>query len=80
MPAILRGFRTYFWSHDGGDPPHVHVERGSATAKFWLAPVALASNAGFTPREVNAVLRLVRKQETNLLEDWRAFFNAEEIL
>jgi len=29
MPTILRvdGFRVYFYSHEPGEPPHVHVDR-----------------------------------------------------
>jgi len=77
MPTILRvdGFRVYFYSHEPGEPPHVHVDRGGSTAKVWLEPVAIASNAGFTAREVGDVLRLVRTHQQKLLEAWRGFFN-----
>jgi hypothetical protein len=29
-------FRFYFVKHDPKEPPHVHMERGGAAAKFWL--------------------------------------------
>lgn len=48
MPTVLRvqGFRFHFWSHEPNEPPHVHVDQGGASAKVWLQPVTLASNAG----------------------------------
>jgi hypothetical protein len=49
MPTVLRieGFRLYFYSHEPNEPAHVHVDRGEASAKVWLEPVALARNLGF---------------------------------
>jgi hypothetical protein len=77
MPTILRidGFRGYFYSHEPGEPPHVHVDRGSSTAKIWLEPVAIAGNAGFPARELAEVLRLVRTHQQMLLEAWHGFFD-----
>ncbi|MGH7393728.1 MAG: DUF4160 domain-containing protein, partial [Candidatus Rokuibacteriota bacterium] len=38
MPTVLRSgpYRFFFYSGDGGEPPHIHVEREDNTAKFWL--------------------------------------------
>ncbi|MEK9565084.1 MAG: DUF4160 domain-containing protein [Deltaproteobacteria bacterium] len=38
MPTVLlvRGWRFFFYSNEGQEPPHIHVKRGSAQAKFWL--------------------------------------------
>ena len=76
MPTILRaeGFRAYFYSHEPNEAPHVHVDRGGASAKVWLDPVALARNAGFTARELGEVLALVRRHRDVLLEAWHGFF------
>ena len=51
MPTVLRSgpYRVYFYSHEPDEPPHVHVDRDDQSAKFWLAPVALARNFGFSP-------------------------------
>jgi hypothetical protein len=78
MPTILRisGFRVYFYSHEPGEPPHVHVDRGGATAKVWLEPVAVAGNSGFSARELGDVLRLTRSRQEEFLEAWHDFFNA----
>jgi hypothetical protein len=78
VPTILRinGFRVYFYSHEPAEPPHVHVDRGGATAKVWLQPVAIASNAGFPARELADVLFLVRTHQQMLSEAWYGFFDA----
>ena len=77
MPTVLRadGFRLYFYSHEPGEPPHVHVDRGGATAKVWLDDGTLAGSAGFSAKELGLVLRLVRTHRQQLLEAWRGFFD-----
>ena len=76
MPTILRAgpYRIYFVSHDLGEPPHVHVDRDDQSAKFWLAPVALARNLGFGAAELRRVRRLVEEHEPALLEAWNGYF------
>lgn len=76
MPTVLRvaGFRFYFYSHEPNEPPHVHVDRSGASAKIWLDNVALASNAGFSAKELGDVLRLVVAHQAQLLEAWHGFF------
>ena len=53
---------------------HVHVDRSGASAKIWLDRVAVASNAGFSARELGEALRLVRAHQAQLLEAWHDFF------
>jgi hypothetical protein len=38
VPTVLRwnGYRFFFFSNEGAEPPHIHVDKGGATAKFWL--------------------------------------------
>ena len=52
MPVIHREgpYRFYFLSLDRGEPPHVHVGRDRALAKFWLSPVQLQSAGSFSRR------------------------------
>jgi hypothetical protein len=61
MPTIFRGdgFRVYFYSREQGEP-HVHIDRGGATAKVCLENVVLAGSGGFSARDLGDVLRLVR--------------------
>ncbi len=41
MPTVMNiaGYRFFFYSLEGTEPPHIHIERDAATAKFWLDPV-----------------------------------------
>ena len=31
----------FFFSREGNEPPHIHVESAENAAKFWLRPVTL---------------------------------------
>ena len=78
MPVIERigPYRVYFYSHDRGEPPHVHVDRDDKTAKFWLTPVVIAYNIGFRPKELRDIRRLVNEHAAEFLEVWNDNFGA----
>jgi hypothetical protein len=78
MPTLLRAgpYRVYVYSHEPNEPAHVHVDRDELTAKFWLAPVALSYNLGFAAVELTRIQRLLKDNETGLLEKWHARFGA----
>ena len=77
MPTVLRSgpYRFLFYSSDAEEPPHVHVERGESSAKFWLSPVRLQSSGGFKPVEVCRLQRLVEQHREALVRSWDAYFN-----
>ncbi|MHB8653163.1 MAG: DUF4160 domain-containing protein [Terriglobia bacterium] len=64
----------YFYSHEPNEPPHVHVDRDDQSAKFWLNPIALARNLGFGPSELRRIQRMLKENETLLMEKWNARF------
>jgi hypothetical protein len=76
MPTVLRieGYRFFFYSLEGSEPPHIHVERGEDVAKFWLAPVSLARSYGFRSHELNRLRALVIEQRLTFMEAWDAHF------
>jgi hypothetical protein len=76
MPTILRRgpYRFYFWSHELGELPHVHVDRERFSAKFWLEPVELARNLGFRPHELREIRSIINDNVTELLEAWHGHF------
>ncbi len=76
MPTVLRSgpYRFYWYSHEPGEPPHVHVDRDEKSAKFWLNPVALARNFDFSARELGKIETIVQKNETSLVEAWNEDF------
>ena len=68
-PTVLRSgpYRFYFHSHEPNEPPHVHVDRDDQSAKFWLSPVAVATNLGFSAKELNKVFHLIRDNEADAI-------------
>jgi len=76
MPTILRSgpYRVYFHSHEPNEPPHVHVDRDDMSAKFWLRPVSLARNLGFSALELRRIQRLIEANEEEFLEKWHESF------
>ncbi|MGC1273146.1 MAG: DUF4160 domain-containing protein [Planctomycetaceae bacterium] len=78
MPTVLQSglYRFYFYSHEPNEPPHVHVDRDDLSAKFWLQPVHLARNFGFSARELRRIQKLVVHNQTAFLEAWNGYFGA----
>lgn len=72
MPTIKRigRYRFVFFSNEGNEPPHIHAKADGNEAKFWLGPVALASNYGFKVHELNTIKRIVEQYEQEFLEAW----------
>jgi hypothetical protein len=77
MPTVLKTgpYRLYFYSHEPNEPPHVHVDRDRLSAKFWLNPVGLARNLGFSAKELRQIERVVAAHQTQLLEKWNGYFS-----
>jgi hypothetical protein len=50
------------------------VERDDDQAKFWLQPVAVASNGGFSAKELRNVEAIVVEYHSALLRSWNEFF------
>ncbi|HST57177.1 MAG TPA: DUF4160 domain-containing protein [Longimicrobium sp.] len=67
-------YRLYFYSHEPNEPPHVHVDRDECSAKFWLMPVALADNVGFSARELRRIEEIVTENRSKLRKAWHDYF------
>jgi len=76
MPTLLRveGFRFFFFSNEGQEPPHVHVGRGDGVAKLWFAPVRLVYAHGLTPAELRRARELTVEHEGTFVERWHDYF------
>lgn len=72
MPTVLRvdGYRFFFYSNEGNEPPHIHVQKAEKYAKIWLHPIELADVVGFSSKEVNRIEAIVIEHRTQLLEAW----------
>ncbi|MDI6760154.1 MAG: DUF4160 domain-containing protein [Candidatus Brocadiaceae bacterium] len=76
MPTVLRieKFRFFFFSNEGKEPPHIHVESNDKYAKFWLKPVQLAKSAGYNAKELNEIRKLILENADLLKEKWYGHF------
>lgn len=76
MPTIddIGPYKLFFYSAEGTEPPHVHVRRDRATAKFWLAPVRLANSRRFSDHELRSLQILVQDNEQKIMEAWDEHF------
>lgn len=76
MPTILviEGFRFYFYSNEGTEPAHVHVEKGDGIAKYWLQPVELVNSHGFTRTELRRAREIVEQNVAVFTERWNEYF------
>lgn len=73
MPSIRNvsgPYRLFFYSFDCGEPRHVHVQRERNLCKFWLEPLALSNNDGFSARELNQIRSLIHSRMEQILEAW----------
>jgi hypothetical protein len=79
MPTVLRvsGFRFFFYSLEGSEPVHIHVEQGDRVAKFWLNPVRVAESHGFRVHELNRLQALVIEHRLSFVEAWNAHFGRQ---
>jgi len=77
MPTVLRvgPYRLFFYSGNGDEPSHIHIERDDSMAKFWLEPVRYQRSWGFSRKELNRIQRLVEEHNEELLRSWDENFN-----
>lgn len=73
MPTVKNipgPYRFFFYSFDCNEPQHVHVRRERMVCKFWLEPLSLAQNHGFSARELNQIRASIQEHLTRILEAW----------
>ncbi|HEX9975294.1 MAG TPA: DUF4160 domain-containing protein [bacterium] len=73
MPTIKNipgPYRFFFYSFDCNEPTHVHVQKENKTCKFWVEPIILVKNYGFSPKELNAVRKITESNKDKILEAW----------
>lgn len=79
MPKVFswNGFRFHFFANEGDprEPPHIHVTRAGATAKFWLSPgVELAYNRGYDARTAKRLREVIALRRSEIEEAWNEYF------
>lgn len=77
MPSVFRtppeGYRFFFYSNEGTEPPHVHVEKGGGRCKYWLTG-ELAWSDGLSPAQLRTIRRILRERLQEIREAWDAHF------
>lgn len=63
-------YRIFFYSFDCGEPKHVHIQREKLVCKYWLEPICLSKNSGFSPKELGSIRKLIETNLPKILEAW----------
>ncbi len=76
MPTVLRllGWRFHFYSDEGAEPAHIHVDTGDGECKFWLSPVRLARSERVKPADLRRIEAATIEHEAYFLEKWHEYF------
>lgn len=76
MPTVLRvgPYRLFFFSNEGTEPPHIHVESAGKYAKYWISPVVHERSSGFRAHELAEIRRIIEENETLIEEKWNEHF------
>jgi hypothetical protein len=76
MPTVLRSgrYRFFFFSNEGSEPAHIHVEGGDGYAKLWLEPTVLAAAHGLNVKELREIREIVLEHKIEIIEAWNEHF------
>jgi hypothetical protein len=68
MPEVFRedGYRFFFFSLEGTEPSHVHVESAEKYAKFWLNPIALVESRRMNSADLTKVRKIIENVRMRL--------------
>ena len=77
MPTIFRklGFRFFFYSDEGNEPPHIHVEKGEGRGKYWIDPVEKEYMENFNRQDEKKVDNIVHEKQNYFKKRWYEFFS-----
>jgi len=70
VKGIPGPYRFFFYSFDCNEPKHVHVRREWMVCKFWLTPVVLEANHGFSTRELKVIRTYIEEYHQRLVGAW----------
>jgi hypothetical protein len=75
MPTALRSgpYRIYFYAYDCKEPRQVHVDRDNLSAQFWLDPLSLVENRGFSRKELRDIEEIIKNDMETLKNAWDTF-------
>ena len=80
MPTVLiiSGWRFFFYSNEGNEPVHIHVEKAEMECKFWLKREVFEIQEAFSYKMPSRAKREVRKiiyeHFDYIVEEWDEYF------
>ena len=74
----LGSYRFHFYSDEGNEPPHIHVETSDGECKFWLDTVRLARNKGVSPQSIRQIERIIFEYHDFLESKFHEYFSHEK--
>lgn len=79
MPKIFerRGFKFFFYSNEGNEPPHVHVKGHGGRAKFWLATGELCMSRGLSIGRLTQIRDIMYQSKDLIMEKWNEHFKTK---
>ncbi len=83
MPTILfvLGWRFFFYSNEGNEPPHVHGCKGDTECKYWLRPdlyeIEEAWSHNMTPRLRREARRIIFDHFDLIMGEWDKSFGGK---
>lgn len=88
LPNLLDylGFKIYFWSNEGNEPIHVHVQKGkhtSTSTKIWLlkdGSCLVANNKSqLSSKQLRAIKKFVTANFELICDTWKEYFQEKTI-
>ena len=55
---------------------HIHIEKAEKYAKFWIEPLCVVVNFGFSGKELREIAEIIEKNETLLRDKWNEYFGS----
>jgi hypothetical protein len=66
VKSIPGPYRLFFYSFDCMNQCMFHVQKDKAVCKFWLNPLVLGKNNGFSPTDLNSIRKKIQSNDSNI--------------
>lgn len=78
MPTVLNkdGFRFFFYSREGNEPPHIHIIGKGGEMKIWLSNLGIAKVYNLSPKEQRIVLEITATNVELFKKEWGNFYGS----
>lgn len=63
----------FFYSSEGNEPAHIHIEIDDTECKFWLDPIRLAAIYGVKAHQIREIERIIYKHVELFIEKYNEY-------